>query len=91
MQNRDSRHSFILSNFVLIKGLKKIFKIKYVQKYFPVTYMCIWPRAMTKAIAKINKTTTILNIFSNCCEFYFSVLLKNGKIGVLFGKKRTKT
>ena len=65
---------------VLIKGLKKIFKIKYGQKYFSVTYMCKWPRAMTKTIVKINKTTTILNIFLNCCESYFSVLLKNGKI-----------
>ena len=46
-----------------------------------MTYMCIWPRAMTKTIVKINKTTTILNNFSICCEFYFSVLLKNGKIG----------
>ena len=43
--------------------------------------MYIWPRAMNKTIVKINKTTTILNIFSNCCQFYFGVLLKNGKIG----------
>ena len=50
-------------------------------KYFSVTYMYIWPRAMTKTIVKINKTTTILNNFSNCCQFYFSGLLKNGKTG----------
>ena len=66
---------------VLIKGLKKIFNMKSEHKYFSVTYMCIWPRAMTKAILKINKTTTILNNFSNCCQVYFNVLLKNGKIG----------
>ena len=66
--------------------------IKGWHKYFSVTYMCIWPRAMTKTIVKINKTTTISNNFSNCCQVYFGVLLKNGKIGpmaysVLFGKK----
>ena len=66
---------------VLIKGLKKIFEMKSRQKYFSVTYMCIWPRAMTKTIVKFNRTTTILLNFSNCCKFYFSVLLKNGKIG----------
>ena len=65
----------------LIKGLNKIFKNKSGHKYFSVTYMYKWPRAMTKTIVKINKTTTILNIFSNCCQFYFSVFLKNGKIG----------
>ena len=66
---------------VLIKGLKKIFNMKSGHKYFSVTYMCIWPRAMTKAILKINKFTTILNYFSNCCQFYFGVLLENDKIG----------
>ena len=66
---------------VLIKGLKKIFKMKSGQKYFSVTYMCIWPRAMNKTIVKISRTTTILNNFSNCCQFYFGVLLKNGEIG----------
>ena len=80
----------------MIKGLKKIFKMKSGQKYFSVTYMCIWPRAMNKTIVKISKTTTILNNFSNCCQFYFGVLLKNGEIGprtqsVLFRKKGTKT
>ena len=30
---------------------------------------------------KINKTPTILINFSNCCQFYFSVRLKNVKIG----------
>ena len=59
--------------------------------------MCrpIWPRAMNKTIVKISKTTTILNNFSNCCQFYFGVLLKNSTIGirtkgVLFGKKELK-
>ena len=68
---------------VLIKGLKQIFKMKSGHKYFSVTYMCIWPRAMNETIVKINKTTrpTILNNFSNRCQFYFGVLLKNGKIG----------
>ena len=67
---------------VLIKGLKKLFKKKSGHKYFLVglIYMCIWPRAMNKAIVKISKTTTILNNFSNCCQFYSGVLLKNGKI-----------
>ena len=36
---------------------------------------------LNKTIEKISKTTTILNIFSNCCQFYFGVVLKNGKIG----------
>ena len=67
--------------FVLIKELIKIFKMKSVQKCFSVTYMCIWPRAMNKTIVKISKTVTILNNFSNCCQFYFGVLLKNGKTG----------
>ena len=72
-----------------------MFKMKSGHNYLSVTYMCIWPRAMTKTIVKINKTTTILNNFSNCCQFYFGVLLKNSKIGprassVLFGKKEPK-
>ena len=37
--------------------------------------------AMNKTIVKINKTITILNNFSNCCQFCFAVLLKNGKLG----------
>ena len=49
--------------------------------FYKQTYMCIWQRAMKKTILKIIKTTTILNNFSNCCQFYLSVLLKNGKIG----------
>ena len=44
--------------------------------------MCIWPMAMTRTIAKINKSTTIMNNFSNCWRFYFSVFLENGKIVV---------
>ena len=77
------------------KGLKKIFKMKSGLKYFSVTYMCIWQRAMNITIVKISKTTTILNNVSNCCHFYFGVLLKNGKIGprvynVLFGEKEPK-
>ena len=43
-----------------------MFKIKFGHNYFSVTYMCIWPRAMTKTIAKINKSTTILKKISNC-------------------------
>ena len=50
-------------------------------KYFSVTYMCIWPTVMNKTIGKISETTTILNNFSNCCQFYFGVLVRNGKIG----------
>ena len=50
---------------------------------------------MSKIIVKISRTVTILNNFSNCCQFHFGVLLKNGKIGprtlsVLFGKKEPK-
>ena len=63
----------------MIKGLKKILKIKSRHKYFSVTYICIWPRFMTKTIVKINKTTTILNNFSNC---YFSVILKTVKLAL---------
>ena len=54
----------------------KIFKMQSGFKYFSVTYMCIWPRAMNKTIVIISKTTTILDYFSNCCQFYFGVLLK---------------
>ena len=68
--------------YVSLKGLKKILKMKSGHKYFSVIYMCIWSRAMTKTIGKINKTTTISNTFSNGCKFYFSVLLKNDKIGL---------
>ena len=77
----------------MIKGLGKKLKIKSGHKYFSVTYMCIWLTAMNKTIMKINKTTTILNNFSNCFQFYFSVLLKNGKIGPRrpVWQKRTKT
>ena len=64
-----------------MKRLKKIFKMKFGHKYFSVTYMCIWQRAINKTIVKISKTTTIFNNLSNCCQFYFGVLLKNGKIG----------
>ena len=35
---------------------------------------------MTKTILKIKKTATTLNNFSNCCQVYFGVLLKNDKI-----------
>ena len=65
----------------MIRELKEIFKMKSGHKYFSVTNMYIWPRAMTKPIMKIDKSTTILNIFLNDCQFYFDVLLKNGKIG----------
>ena len=51
----------------MIKGLKKIFKMKSGHEYFSVTFMCIWQRSMNKTIVKISKTTTILNNFSNCC------------------------
>ena len=73
-----------------MKGLKKIFKMTSRHKYFSVTYMCIWPRAMTKTIVKLNKSTTILNNFSNCCQFYLCVL---GKVGLKrpVWQKRTKT
>ena len=64
----------------MIKELKKVFKMKSGHKYFSVTYMYIIYRAMTKPIVKINKSTTILNNFSNGCQFYIGVLLKNGKI-----------
>ena len=58
------------------KRVEKIFKMTSGHKYFSVTYMCIWPRAMTKIILKINKSTTILKKNSNCCKFYFGVILK---------------
>ena len=51
----------------------------WVQIFF--SDLCIWPMTLDKTMVKISKTITILNIFSKCCQFYFGVLLKNGKIG----------
>ena len=72
---------FVFLGARIDKRVEKIFKMKSGHKYFSVTYMCIWPRAMNKTKVKISKTATILINFTNCCQFHFGVLLKNGKIG----------